>query len=106
MILYHGSNIKIGCIDLTKSKRYKDFGRAFYLSAEEEQAQKMADAKTIQFGGTAVVTAFEYDEESCASLSVMTFPHYGLSLFITTVTSSKTFSMILTSYMGLLPTTI
>ena len=77
MILYYGSNIKIGCIDLTKSKRYKDFGRAFYLSAEEEQAQKMADAKTIQFGGTAVVTAFEYDEESCASLSVMTFPHYS-----------------------------
>ena len=70
MILYHGSNTKIGCIDLTKSKRYKDFGRAFYLSAEKEQACKMAEAKTIQFGGTAVVTAFEYDEESCADLSV------------------------------------
>lgn len=77
MILYHGSNMKIGRIDLTKSKRYKDFGQAFYLSAEEEQARKMAEAKTIQFGGTAVVTAFEYDEEACAGLSVMTFPHYS-----------------------------
>ena len=77
MILYHGSNSEIDHIDLTKSKRYKDFGRAFYLSAEKEQAQKMADAKTIQFGGTAVVTAFEDDETSCADLSVMMFPHYS-----------------------------
>lgn len=30
MILYHGSNIIIDVIDLTKSKRYKDFGQAFY----------------------------------------------------------------------------
>lgn len=37
MILYHGSNTMINVIDLTKSKRYKDFGQAFYLSAEEEQ---------------------------------------------------------------------
>ena len=29
MILYHGSNVAIESIDLTKSKRYKDFGQAF-----------------------------------------------------------------------------
>ena len=51
MILYHGSNIMIDVIDLTMSKKYKDFGQAFYLSAEQEQARKMALAKVVQFGG-------------------------------------------------------
>jgi hypothetical protein len=36
MILYHGSNIMINVIDLTMSKKYKDFGQAFYLSAEKD----------------------------------------------------------------------
>ena len=66
MILYHGSNIKIDVIDLTKSKRYKDFGQAFYLSTEEEQARKMAIAKVVQFGGEESVTSFDFNE-SCLS---------------------------------------
>ena len=45
MKLFHGSNVSIETVDLSKSKRYKDFGQAFYLSAEEEQALKMAEAK-------------------------------------------------------------
>ena len=77
MILYHGSNIAIESIDLKKSKRYKDFGRAFYLSSEREQALKMAKAKTVQFGGEAIVTAFEYDDNDRRGLSVMEFPHYS-----------------------------
>ena len=66
MILHHGSNIKIDVIDLTKSKRYKDFGQAFYLSTEEEQARKMAIAKVVQFGGEESVTSFDFNE-SCLS---------------------------------------
>ena len=77
MILYHGSNIAIESIDLKKSKRYKDFGRAFYLSSEREQALKMAKAKTVQFGGEAIVTAFEYDDNDRGGLSVMESPHYS-----------------------------
>lgn len=38
MKLYHGSTIIIQQIDLSKSRPNKDFGRAFYLSADEEQA--------------------------------------------------------------------
>lgn len=45
MILFHGSNVEITIIDLSKSKKYKDFGQAFYLSAEKEQAQKMAEER-------------------------------------------------------------
>ena len=42
MRLYHGSTVDIQQIDLGKSKPNKDFGRAFYLSADEQQALEMA----------------------------------------------------------------
>ena len=79
MILFHGSNIKIDVIDLTKSKRYKDFGQAFYLSAEEEQARKMAIAKVVQFGGEESVTSFAFDESCLSSneLQVKCFTEYS-----------------------------
>ena len=77
MILYHGSNVAIENIDLTKSSRYKDFGRAFYLSADESQAAQMAKAKVVQLGGTPQVTAFEFDEKLLDAFDVLTFPHYS-----------------------------
>lgn len=79
MILYHGSNIKIDVIDLTKSKRYKDFGQAFYLSAEEEQARKMAIAKVVQFGGEESVTSFNFNESCLLSneLQIKCFTEYS-----------------------------
>ena len=46
MILYHGSNMEISEIDLSKSKPFKDFGRAFYLSANRRQAVEMAQYKS------------------------------------------------------------
>lgn len=78
MKLFHGSNISIETVDLSKSKRYKDFGPAFYLSAEEEQALKMAAAKVVQFGGQATVTEFEFDERylSVEKLKIMRFDSY------------------------------
>ena len=79
MILFHGSNIKIDVIDLTKSKRYKDFGQAFYLSAEEEQARKMAIAKVVQVGGEESVTSFAFNESCLSSeeLQVKCFTEYS-----------------------------
>lgn len=44
MRLYHGSTVDIQQIDLCKSKLNKDFGRAFYLSADEQQALEMAQS--------------------------------------------------------------
>lgn len=58
MILFHGSNMPINKVDLSKSKKFKDFGQAFYLSAEREQARKMAEAKVVQFGGEESITEF------------------------------------------------
>lgn len=55
MILYHGSNITIEQIDLSKSKPNKDFGQGFYLSEDENQANEMARFKSLLLGGTAIV---------------------------------------------------
>lgn len=58
MLLYHGSNMTIDEIDLAKSRPYKDFGKAFYLSADEEQAREMAKFKVLTGGGDVCITAF------------------------------------------------
>lgn len=78
MILFHGSNIEVTTIDLSKSKKFKDFGQAFYLSAEKEQAQKMAEAKVIQFGGEEAISAFKLDDRylSSGELNVRSFAEY------------------------------
>lgn len=60
--LFHGSNIKIEEIDLTKCSPYKDFGRAFYLTSDESHAQTVADARVDIFGGEPVVNVFSFDE--------------------------------------------
>ena len=40
MKLYHGSNLVIEKIDLSKGRPAKDFGRGFYLSDNMDQAGK------------------------------------------------------------------
>ena len=79
MILYHGSNIVIGQIDLTKSKPNKDFGQGFYLSDNENQAQEMAEFKAMQLGGDPIITRFEFDDTimSDTSLKVLRFEEYS-----------------------------
>lgn len=62
MILYHGSNISIERIDLKKSRPNKDFGRGFYLSDNEPQANQMAIFKSMQLGGEPIISRFEFDE--------------------------------------------
>lgn len=61
MKLYHGSNIRIDAIDLSLSKPNKDFGSAFYLSPDIEQAKEMAAFKAELLGGMEVTTGFEID---------------------------------------------
>lgn len=56
--LYHGSNVAIEKIDLSKSRPFKDFGRAFYLSADEQQAWDRAYAAITLWGGYAFCTEF------------------------------------------------
>lgn len=66
MILYHGSNQRVQNVDLAKSHPAKDFGRAFYLSEEREQAIEMAQFKAETFGGEVVINEFCFDESTIA----------------------------------------
>ena len=76
MLLYHGSNIKIEEIDLSKSRPFKDFGKAFYLSADKGQAEKMAHFKVMIGGGSEEITTFEFDESSLNYMNVKRFEEY------------------------------
>ena len=84
MKLYHGSNIIIEQIDLSKCKPYKDFGQGFYLTEIKEQAEQMAKRTSAIYGREAVVTEFEFNETALKTLSVKTFeePNEEWALFV------------------------
>lgn len=62
MKLYHGSTIDISYVDLAKSKPNKDFGRAFYLSDDEQQALEMAQFRAEFEDAAPVVNVYVYSE--------------------------------------------
>lgn len=77
MILYHGSNVEIDEILLSKGRHGKDFGRGFYLSADYKQAVRMSENVVRREGfGSPVVTMFEFDEVSASGLSIKQFNSY------------------------------
>lgn len=79
-LLYHGSNLPIEKIDLSRSKRGKDFGQGFYLNANPEQAQAMA-VRTTRFlnEGQLTLSCFEFDEEEATKegLNIKIFLDYS-----------------------------
>ncbi|MCM1484341.1 MAG: DUF3990 domain-containing protein [Muribaculaceae bacterium] len=62
--LHHGSNIAIENIDLSMSKKGKDFGHGFYMNPNYNQAKEMASAKVdIMRSGEPIVSSFLFDAE-------------------------------------------
>lgn len=75
--LYHGSNVAIQEIDLSKSLADKDFGKGFYLTDIESQAVAMAQRRVrIMGSGEPIVTAFEFNDAILhqGNLNIKTFP--------------------------------
>lgn len=69
--LYHGSNVRIECIDLFAGHVNKDFGKGFYLTSLKDQAFEMAKRKARLFiGGNPVVTEFIFDD-SCLNSNTL-----------------------------------
>lgn len=64
MILYHGSNIAIENIELSKCRPYKDFGKGFYLTDIRRQAERMAARTAKMFHGEPTLISFEFDLNS------------------------------------------
>jgi hypothetical protein len=62
MILYHGTNTIISDINLSLSRPYKDFGKAFYLSENLEQAKEIAISRSSFLGGHPTVNEYYFDE--------------------------------------------
>mgnify|MGYP002620693595 FL=1 len=79
MKLYHGSNIAIEKIDLSKGRPAKDFGRGFYLSDDKGQASSMANNIVNRKGGKPVVSVFDCPDDilTCSDLKVMRFDGYS-----------------------------
>ncbi len=69
--LYHGSNVAVKEIDLSRSKRGKDFGQGFYLNANPDQAMAMA-IRTSKFlnEGEPTLSCFEFDETQADALGL------------------------------------
>ena len=63
MKLFHGSNVEIDSISLAMCRPYKDFGRGFYLTDIEEQAERMAVRVSRIYGGTPVVNSYEIEDD-------------------------------------------
>lgn len=73
MILYHGSNVEIQEIDLSLSRKFKDFGTGFYLTTILDQAIERAIAISLRDGGEPIVTSFEFDDSKLNSLNIKKF---------------------------------
>lgn len=79
--LYHGSNIEITEIDLSRSKRGKDFGCGFYLNANANQALGMGERTCRLLGwGEPTLSCFEFniEEARSAGLNIKIFPEYSI----------------------------
>jgi hypothetical protein len=62
MNVYHGSNVEIIDIDLSKCELYRDFGKGFYVTGIREQAEYWAKRKGRITKGKAFVTEFKFVE--------------------------------------------
>lgn len=60
--LYHGSNVKITKVDLMQCNPYKDFGQAFYLTTDKNQAMDIANARVDIYGGKPIINTFCFDD--------------------------------------------
>lgn len=81
--LYHGSNVVIEKIDLSRSKRGKDFGCGFYLNPNKEQAMNMAIRTTLRLKeGEPILNTFLFDDHlirnNPSPFSVKVFDDYSI----------------------------
>ena len=71
MILYHGSNVIIDNIDLSKSKVGKDFGCGFYLTPNQKTAYRQAQRKTELYqSGEPIVNQYSFELEFAKNLNL------------------------------------
>lgn len=74
MKLYHGSNVAVSEPRILPKIRALDFGQAFYLTSDFEQAKKWAKTSALRRGeGVPVVSVYEVDDGEFAALRHLRF---------------------------------
>ena len=76
MILYHGSFVTVDKPDLTHSRLNVDFGKGFYTTPINEQAEKWCE-KFKRRGQDGIITSYEFDETAYGTLKVLKFDAYS-----------------------------
>ena len=83
--LYHGSNVAISKVGLSKGLKDKDFGQGFYLTDILSQAESMAQRRVRIVGtGIPTVTLFSFDESilCCGDLNVKIYCYMKKVFFV------------------------
>ena len=73
MKLYHGTNESFDKVDISKSRKGKDFGIGFYLTPSRKIAQEQAAKKAENFGGQQLVYEYEFDETDLSNVNIKCF---------------------------------
>ena len=60
MIVYHGTTMVLEKPDVTFSKDYLDFGKGFYVTMYQEQAERWALRKGIRRQIPSYINIFDY----------------------------------------------
>jgi len=78
MIVYHGSNIEIKQIDLSKCEPHRDFGQGFYVTKFRQHAENWAKRKS-RFKHNGFVTEYEfyYSELVIRNCKIKQFESYN-----------------------------
>lgn len=77
MYLYHGSNVAVINPKLINSKRTLDFGNAFYLTSDLEQAKRWAKLITNRRGeGIPTISVFEFKPTNEIKILKFNEPNY------------------------------
>ena len=70
MKLYYGFNVAVKAPNLVKCKKYKDFGKGFYLMIIEEQAIVMAKRIAIEMVANQLLLALSLMNSNLDKLNV------------------------------------
>lgn len=62
MIVYHGSSLEVKNPKITHSKAFLDFGRGFYVTTFQKQAEQWALRKAIRQGKDPVVNVYSLQD--------------------------------------------
>jgi hypothetical protein len=62
MIVYHGSSIEVKRPEISFSKSFLDFGKGFYMTTFQRQAEQWALRKAIRQGKEAIVNVYNFQD--------------------------------------------